>query len=200
MRFSRLSTCPLERGSHGNEVTECLKFGHLMYNTCYLYCFKRQGGGGGEIRLIVGFQPLMVISPTASWIRWCMKVYAWWFAIRVGETDVKSSPGVKLLGMTWDRHLSFKKQISVKSKAASFAVFNLNKIRMHISKENALKLATVPLCFHTWTAATVCLCASSLINVFKISRQNSFWIDHSFKFYGCLEGVAHPSCECAYRV
>ncbi len=30
-------------------------------------------GGGGErwIRLIVGFQPLMVISPTASWIGWC---------------------------------------------------------------------------------------------------------------------------------
>ncbi len=31
-------------------------------------------GGGGRIRLIVGFQPLMVISPTASWIRWCMRV------------------------------------------------------------------------------------------------------------------------------
>ncbi len=24
---------------------------------------------------IVGFQPLMVISPTASWIRWCIQVY-----------------------------------------------------------------------------------------------------------------------------
>ena len=36
---------------------------------------------GGWIRLIVGFQPLMVISPTASWIRWCMQVYAWWFYI-----------------------------------------------------------------------------------------------------------------------
>ncbi len=33
---------------------------------------------GGWIRLIVGFQPLMVISPTAGWIRWCMQVYAWW--------------------------------------------------------------------------------------------------------------------------
>ena len=29
----------------------------------------------GGIRLIVGFQPLMVISPTAIWIRWCMQVY-----------------------------------------------------------------------------------------------------------------------------
>ncbi len=29
---------------------------------------------GGWIMLIVGFQPLMVISPTASWIRWCMQV------------------------------------------------------------------------------------------------------------------------------
>ncbi len=28
--------------------------------------------GGGWIRLIVGFQPLMVISSIASWIRWCM--------------------------------------------------------------------------------------------------------------------------------
>ncbi len=32
-------------------------------------------GGGGKIRLVVGFQALMVISPTASWIRWCMQVY-----------------------------------------------------------------------------------------------------------------------------
>ncbi len=31
--------------------------------------------GGGGIMLIVGFQPLMVISPTASWIRWCMQVW-----------------------------------------------------------------------------------------------------------------------------
>ncbi len=31
---------------------------------------------GAWIRLIVGFQSLMVISPTASWIRWCMQVYA----------------------------------------------------------------------------------------------------------------------------
>ncbi len=31
----------------------------------------RQGG----IRLIVGCQPFMVISPTASWIQWCMPVY-----------------------------------------------------------------------------------------------------------------------------
>ncbi len=38
-------------------------------------------GGKGGIRLIVGFQPLMVISPTASWIRWCMQVYAWRFNV-----------------------------------------------------------------------------------------------------------------------
>ncbi len=31
--------------------------------------------GGGWIRLIVGFQPLRVISPTPSWIRWCMQVF-----------------------------------------------------------------------------------------------------------------------------
>ncbi len=32
--------------------------------------------GGGWIRLVDGFQPLMVISPTARWIQWCMQVYA----------------------------------------------------------------------------------------------------------------------------
>ncbi len=30
-------------------------------------------GGGG--RLKVGFQSLKILSPTASWIRWCMQVY-----------------------------------------------------------------------------------------------------------------------------
>ncbi len=34
------------------------------------------GGGVGLIVGIVGFQPLMVVSPTASYIRWCMQVYA----------------------------------------------------------------------------------------------------------------------------
>ena len=32
-------------------------------------------GGGGGIRLIVGFQPLMATTPTASWIQWCMQVF-----------------------------------------------------------------------------------------------------------------------------
>ncbi len=32
--------------------------------------------GGGGIRFIVGFQPLVVISPIASSIRWCMQLYA----------------------------------------------------------------------------------------------------------------------------
>ena len=36
-----------------------------------------ESDGAGVIRLIVGFQPLMVISPTTSCIRWCMQVYAW---------------------------------------------------------------------------------------------------------------------------
>ncbi len=34
--------------------------------------------GGGGVRFIIGFQPLMVLSPTASWIWWCMQVYAFW--------------------------------------------------------------------------------------------------------------------------
>ncbi len=48
------------------------------------------GGGWGWIRLIVGFQPLMVISPTASWIRWCMQVQVWWcFPVLVNIWDQK---------------------------------------------------------------------------------------------------------------
>ncbi len=59
---------------------------HLHHVTCpYKYSalvnrnsWTQQGSivvVGGWIRLIVGFLPLMVISPTASWIRWCMQVY-----------------------------------------------------------------------------------------------------------------------------
>ena len=36
-------------------------------------CSMQEGGG---VRLKVGFQPLKVIAPTASLIRWCIKVYA----------------------------------------------------------------------------------------------------------------------------
>ncbi len=32
--------------------------------------------GGWVIELTVGFQPLMDLSRTASWVRWCMQVYA----------------------------------------------------------------------------------------------------------------------------
>ncbi len=35
----------------------------------------------GVNRPIVGFQLLMVISPTARWIRWCMQVYGLWFNV-----------------------------------------------------------------------------------------------------------------------
>ncbi len=69
-------------------------------------------------------------------------------AIRVGDTNVYSSPCVKLMGMTWDRYISFTSHIPVKSNAASFALSNLNKIRMHLSKENALKLATALVFLH----------------------------------------------------
>ncbi len=58
-----------------------------MFKTGSSPCMKNAteaaggGRGRGGIRLIVGFQPLMVISPTASWIRWCTQVYAWWFNV-----------------------------------------------------------------------------------------------------------------------
>ncbi len=50
-------------------------------------------GGGGWIRFIVGFQPLMVISPTASWIRFggvwrCMRV-SWCGPVLFGPNDLR---------------------------------------------------------------------------------------------------------------
>ncbi len=46
----------------------------------------------GWIRLTVGFQPLMVISLTASWIRWCMQVWAcelMWEPVLFGLNDLR---------------------------------------------------------------------------------------------------------------
>ncbi len=119
-------------------------------------------------------------------------------AIRVGETDVDSSPCVKLLGMTWHRHLSFKSHISLKSKAASFALFNLNKIRMHLGKGNALKLDTALVFSH------MDYCNSMFVGLPKETLKPYQRIQNFaakvilgkskvFKFYGCLEGVAHTS-------
>ncbi len=48
--------------------------------------------GEGWIRLIVGFQPLMVISPAACFIRWCMQVYAWWSNVDRSWAE-RSMPG-----------------------------------------------------------------------------------------------------------
>ncbi len=62
--------CRLVRGAFAIFVIES-KASRTLGGVCV-------GGwvGGGWIRLLVGFQPLMVISPTARWIRWCMQVYA----------------------------------------------------------------------------------------------------------------------------
>ena len=46
---------------------------------CYIVHGRRtflNWGRGGGVRLKVGHHPLKVISPTASWIRWRMQVYA----------------------------------------------------------------------------------------------------------------------------
>ncbi len=55
------------------------------------YCMRK----GGWIRLIVGFQPLMVISPTASWIRWyicrCMRGDLIWTCLVWAEQSTPDS-------------------------------------------------------------------------------------------------------------
>ncbi len=79
----------LKNQSHGHSDLEGL---YLIFNVAAEYChlpYQLQVSGRasmsldllfyliGGIRLIVGFQPLMVISPTASWIPWYMQVYVW---------------------------------------------------------------------------------------------------------------------------
>ncbi len=69
-----------------SHVTIAFIWEHFHVAIRYMLCVF-----GGWIRLIVGFQPLMVISPTASWIRWCMQVYAcellWTCLVRCQATD-----------------------------------------------------------------------------------------------------------------
>ena len=47
----------------------------IVHVVVEVFIFNTDNWEGG-IRLKVGFQPLMVISPTASWTRWCMQGYA----------------------------------------------------------------------------------------------------------------------------
>ena len=50
------------------------------------------GEGGGVNGVKVGFQPLKIISPAASWLRWCiqvyrcMRVYVCWYKDKCGWT------------------------------------------------------------------------------------------------------------------
>ena len=48
--------------------------------------FKHTGQGWGGIRLIVTFQPLMVISPTARWISAVYAGVYMWISSTLGET------------------------------------------------------------------------------------------------------------------
>ncbi len=50
------------------DVQVCPEFSSQWSSENYVWdIWNFEYGGGGGIRLIVGFQPLMVISPTASW-------------------------------------------------------------------------------------------------------------------------------------
>ena len=60
--------------------------------------------------------------------------------IAVGETSVKGSPCIKLLGLNTDEQLTWKHHIGLKSRVASLSLHNLNKIRKFLTKDNKLKL------------------------------------------------------------
>ncbi len=55
------------RDSQGT-VENCPEFWGGLISQIHFYVLM-----DGWIRFIVGFQPLMVISPTGSWIPWCMQ-------------------------------------------------------------------------------------------------------------------------------
>ncbi len=106
--------------------------------------------GGGGVRLIVSFQPLMVISPTASCIRWCMQVYAceliWtclvWaersmlnsFCVpshRFNEPQVSRMESLRPFILTPSRLVGclthYAKRQAEKHKACSFYVFDVTR-------------------------------------------------------------------------
>ncbi len=70
---------------------------------------------GGGIRIIVGFQPLMVISRTASWVRGCMQVYVWWFHNGYGLLSIynnmySNTPSASGLRASWRPNLTISEE------------------------------------------------------------------------------------------
>ena len=62
-------------------------------------------------------------------------------SIRVGNSNVERTSCVGLLGMQLDEHLTFKDHIAKKSRAASYAMFSLLKLRHYLSRESCLQIA-----------------------------------------------------------
>ena len=62
-------------------------------------------------------------------------------SITVGNSNVERTSCVGLLGMQLDEHLTFKDHIAKKSRAASYAMFSLLKLRRYLSRESCLQIA-----------------------------------------------------------
>ena len=54
----------------------------------------------------------------------------------MGDVAVQASSGLNYLGLLMDEELTFKKHIQNKSRVASRNLFNLRKLRRHLSRES----------------------------------------------------------------
>ena len=68
--------------------------------------------------------------------------------IDVGDVPVSRSQCVKLLGVYLDQNLTFKSHISSKARAASFAMYNLKKIKPYLDQPMCLKIANALIFSH----------------------------------------------------
>ncbi|XP_071841161.1 uncharacterized protein [Apostichopus japonicus] len=68
--------------------------------------------------------------------------------LSIGDTPVRHTDSVKLLGVYMDETLNLKHHISMKARASALAMFNLKKIREYLDKSTCLKIANAMIFSH----------------------------------------------------
>ncbi|XP_071854614.1 uncharacterized protein [Apostichopus japonicus] len=68
--------------------------------------------------------------------------------LSIGDTPVRRTNSVKLLGVYMDETLNLKHHISMKARASALAMFNLKKIRKYLDKSTCLKIANAMIFSH----------------------------------------------------
>ena len=61
--------------------------------------------------------------------------------IGIADTVVSRSKNVKVLGVSMDENLTFKRHIALKTRAAALSMYNIRKLRQYLDRPTCLKLA-----------------------------------------------------------